>query len=159
MPRRKADRIALRVLGQFADEFDLDDAQFLVVLGMRRHGRTQGRDHGQRNRLGRVDLEQRADFRALVGILDAVVLGIDEDHGMGAGHGDDAADAFHRVLPEGGIGRAWHLLAVHGLFQSLNGVEVRLRRLSAVGRMTETRVPTPFCESMRRSPPCRRASA
>ena len=46
---------------ELADELDLNDAQFLLVAAVRRHGRAQGRDHGERNGLRRVDLQQRVE--------------------------------------------------------------------------------------------------
>ncbi len=93
MPRRKAFGRPCSSLGKFADEFDFDDAQFLVALGMRRHGRTQGRNQRQGNRGGRIDLEQGADFRASFGVDVGTFFDVEQDDGMGAGHRHDAADA------------------------------------------------------------------
>ena len=81
------------VLGQFADEFHLDNAQFLLAPGVGRHGRTQGGNQRQGNGGGAVDLQQGSDFRASFGIDVGAFFDVEQDDGMGAGYGHDAADA------------------------------------------------------------------
>ena len=107
MPRRKDFRPAVFVLWQFADKLDFDDAQLLLALVVGRHGRTEGGNQGERNGRGAIHLQQGADFGASFGIDVGAFFGIEQDDGMGAGYGNDAAHPRNRF----GVG--FHLILRH----------------------------------------------
>ena len=86
------------VLRQLADELDLDDPKLLVAVAVRRHRGAQRRNQRERDRGRRIDLEQRADFRALDrGSARQAIAIVKEQNGMTAGDRNDAAEAGEPV--------------------------------------------------------------
>ena len=96
MPRRKWVGNTVVVLGQFADELDLDDPHLLLVrLECDGIGALSAETSASDTEPSVSTFSKCADFRALVRIrAGAIVAGIEQDDGVAAGDGDDPADTL-----------------------------------------------------------------
>ena len=81
------------ILGKLADEFHFDNAQLLLAPGMGRHGGTQSGNQRQGNGGWAIHLQQGTDFRASFVFNIGALFDIKQDDGVGAGYGNDAANA------------------------------------------------------------------